>query len=64
MPTRPAPFVVAHLRSSVSPSPALAGEGRGEGSGNCDRPHPALRATFSREEREKGPVPVLTYAAG
>ena len=36
-----------------APSPALAGEGWGEGGGRHKGPHPALRATFSRE-REKG----------
>jgi hypothetical protein len=38
---------------SKDPSPALAGEGWGEGNLGLRRPSSALRASFSREEREK-----------
>ena len=36
------------------PLPLFAGEGWGEGGANSHDPHPPLRATFSREGREKG----------
>jgi len=45
------------------PLPLFAGEGRGEGRGNCDDPHPALRATFSRSAGEGVAVDCRGYSA-
>jgi cobaltochelatase CobN len=43
-----------HVFGVTPPLPPFAGEGWGEGAGSPRDPHPALRAPFSREEREKG----------
>ena len=42
-----------HVFGVDPPLPLFAGEGWGESAGSPQDPHPALRATFSREEREK-----------